>query len=220
MFIIGITGSFGTGKTTVAKIFKELGAKLIDADKLAHKIIRPKTMAWKKVIASFGRNILLPQGIIDRKKLGSIVFKDKPSLDKLCRIIHPIVIEEIEKKVNQIKIDTPDSLVVIDAPLLIEAGLMDKIDALIVVKANRETQIKRSINRTRLSRDQILQRIRMQMSLKDKEEKADYIIDNNGTLAQTKKEVERVWVLLQDKWKRQKNQRGVGKEFSPRFSRM
>jgi dephospho-CoA kinase len=203
MFIIGVTGSFGTGKTTVAKMFKELGAKLIDADEIAHKIIRPGTIAWKKAIASFGRCILLPQGIIDRKKLGSIVFKDKSSLDKLCRIIHPIVIEEIEKKVNQIKIDTPDSLVVIDAPLLIEAGLVDRIGVLIVVKANRETQIKRSINRTRLSRNQILQRIRMQMSLKDKEEKADYIIDNNGTLAQTKKRVKKIWKEVSS-WKKKR----------------
>jgi len=192
--ILGITGSFGSGKTTVARIFKSFGAKIIDADKLAHGCITPRSTAYEKIIRIFGKEILKKDRIIDRRKLAVIVFNNINLLIKLNNIIHPQVIQIIKNKINYAK----SKVIVLDAPLLIEAGLVKLVDKLIVVKINRARQIKRIQNKTSLTKTDILKRIKSQVPLREKARLADFVIDNSGSIQETKKQVEQMRRLL---WK-------------------
>ena len=183
--ILGVTGTFGSGKSTVANMFKSFGAELIDADKIAHRVIRPGSEIYKKIINAFSRSILKKNKTIDRKKIAKAVFKDKKLLQKLNRIIHPEVIKIIE---NQICASTKD-IVVLDAPLLIEAGLERLVDKLIVVSIHKKKQIERALKKASLSEADILKRIKAQIPLKDKIRLADFVIDNSSTIGKTRKQV-------------------------------
>ena len=163
--IIGITGGFGTGKTTVAKIFKALGAVVLDADKMAHGTFKKDTTSYKKIVGEFGKYILGKSGRIDRAKLGHFVFCNKKYLYKLCNIVHPMVVGNIKKSISKLR-NVP--AVVIDAPLLIEAGLHNITDYLIVVKTPQSTQIKRTRKKTGLSAVEIIRRMKSQIPLSKK----------------------------------------------------
>jgi dephospho-CoA kinase len=167
--IIGITGSFGTGKTTVAKIFERLGAYVIDADRITHRIIPASS----------------------RARIAKIVFRRRAYLELLCRIIHPIVINKIKQQIKSLGRKRKN--IVIDAPLLIEAGLDKIVDILIVVKASRKIQIERVMKRTRLSKSEVLKRIRSQLALRKKINLADYVIDNSDGRKNTERQVWQVW---------------------------
>lgn len=190
--ILGITGSFGTGKTTVAGFFKPYGAKIIDADKIAHSLIKPKTKIGKKITANFGKEILKNNSTIDRKKLARIVFSKKGLLKKLNRIIHPEVIRIIKK---QIKL-SHEKIVILDAPLLLEAGLRRAVDKLVVVKISKSEQIKRIRKRLGLREADILKRINSQISLRQKARLADFVIDNSKSKKETRKQVEAILRFL------------------------
>lgn len=192
--VLGLTGSFGSGKTTVADFFKRLGASVIDTDKLAHVVIRPGEPAYKKIIKVFGNGILKKNKAIDRSSLAKIVFKHKKLLLKLNRIIHPEVIRLIRGRVEASK----KRVIILDAPLLIEAGLTKQVDKLIVVKTIKQEQVKRVKKRDSLNRDEILKRINAQMPLSDKVRRADFVIDNSGTIKNTEREVLKIWRSL---WK-------------------
>lgn len=196
MLIIGITGSLGTGKTTVAKIFKRLGAVVLDADVIAHRLIEPNTAAWKKIKNYFGRGILRKGGTIKRKVLAEEVFSDRRRLKKLCGIIHPLVYKEIEKEVKKIKKANPGAVVVLDVPLLLESGGRSKVDILIVVAARRDIQIWRAIRKFGLTRAEVLRRIKAQMPLSEKVKAADVVIDNNGRLSATERQTVGIWKRL------------------------
>jgi dephospho-CoA kinase len=187
--ILGLSGAFGSGKSTVAGMFRSLGIEVIDADKIAHSLIRPGTRVYKKVISAFGRGILKKSGKIERGKLGKIVFADKKALIRLNSIIHPQVIKIMGQRIKIARA----KIIVLDAPLLIEAGLKDAVDKLIIVRISRQMQIKRIRAKMHLSRSQILKRIRCQLPLGAKLRLADFIIDNNGRLDETRRQVERVW---------------------------
>lgn len=190
--ILGVTGSFGSGKTTVSVFFKTFGAKVIDADKLAHESILPKGRCYKKIIVSFGKGILRSDGTIDRPKLGSIVFGNKKLLKELSNIIHPEVIKKMENIIKKSK----TKIIVLDIPLLIESGLEKLVDKLIVVKINRREQLKRIRNKTALSRKDILKRIDSQIPLRVKTRLADFIIDNSATVEETKKQTRKIMKQL------------------------
>ena len=196
MVIVGLTGSFGTGKSTVGKIFAQFGARVIDADKIVHKITRPKTLTYRKIVNNFGRDILKKNNFIDRKKLGVKVFSSKVDLRRLCRIIHPPVINEIKRNINQIKKSNPRAIVVIDAPLLLEANLQELVDKLIVVKTTHATQIARCIKKWGFSKSEVLKRIKSQLPLREKVKLADYVVDNNLSLSYTKTQVKDIWKEL------------------------
>ena len=193
MIVIGLTGSFGTGKSTVARMFKELGARVLDADTIAHNLIRPGRDSWRKIVHWFGTDILNRNQSINRDKLAKIVFRKRQDLRKLERIIHPLVIREIAGRLRKIENSRKDEIVVIDAPLLIEAGLAKKVDTLIVVKLNRTEQIARSLKQKGISRAQILKRIRSQLPLSKKIAIADYVVDNNGRKNDTRRQVKKIW---------------------------
>lgn len=209
--IIGLTGSFGSGKTTVAKIFKSLGAKIIDADRIAHNFIKPGTNVYRRIVDTFSKDILGKNKTIDRNKLAKIVFDNKTWLKKLNNIIQPQVIRLIKKETKIL----PKEFLVLDAPLLIEAGLMKMVDKLIVVKIGRKKQIERLLNKTSLSINDILKRIKTQMPLSEKIRIADFVIDNSGTISQTKKQVKRFFLMM--KGSKRKNRKGSGEKFSPGF---
>ena len=189
IMIIGITGSFGSGKTTIAKMFGRLGAYAIDADKVYHSLISPGKSCYKKIIRYFGNDILGGNGHVDRKKLGKIVFKDKSKLVLLNSITHPEIIKEIRKIIKTKK----EKIVIVEAPLLIESGFYKKTDKVILVLNKKEEQVKRVRKSRGLSEQAILKRIRTQMPFKKKPAFADFVIDNSGSKTGTLIQVREIW---------------------------
>lgn len=197
--IVGLTGGIVSGKTTVAKMFKDLGAKIIDVDKLGHKLILPYKPAWEKLVKLFGENILKDDLHINRRKLGELVFNDRKLLIKLNKIVHPeikrLMINDI-KKFRKRYNDQSKEILIIDAALIYEAkieGLMDKI---ILLYLDEEEQIKRLLKRDNFSRKEALMRIRSQMPVKEKIKMADYVINTINSLDETKRQVEKIWEKL------------------------
>jgi len=187
--IIGVTGSFGSGKTTVSSFLKSFGAGVIDADKIAHQVISPGSSCRGRLVQLFGKDILSQGDRVDRKKLGKIVFENRKLVDRLNRLVHPEVIKIIKQNIKCAK----NNILILDAPLLIESGLNKVVDYLIVVKVKKDEQFKRIEKRTALGKTEITKRIKSQMSLQDKVRLADFVIDNSGTLQNTKKQVREVW---------------------------
>jgi dephospho-CoA kinase len=186
--VIGLTGSFGSGKSTVASIFRSQGAVVFDADKIVHRLIAPGTPVYRRVVREFGTGILHSDKSINRHTLGVLVFGKKSLLVRLNAIIHPEVIRIISKGLKRVR----QGIAVIDAPLLFEAGLEKKADVLIVVKASRQNQIRRVQKRSSLATSAIVKRIRSQIPLCQKLGRADFVIDNDGTISETRKQVARI----------------------------
>jgi len=183
--IIGITGCIGSGKSTVARMFKAKDCQLIDADKLAHRLLATGSFVYKKIVANFGKSILRRNNSIDRAKLAKIAFVDKKALAKLNRIVHQAVIAEIKRRIK----NSDKKIVILDAALIIETGLRKMFDKLVVVTARREQQILRSQKRLALSRAEIVRRMKYQISQNEKLRLADFIIDNSGALSKTRKQI-------------------------------
>jgi dephospho-CoA kinase len=192
--ILGVTGSLGSGKTTVAKMLGCGGAKIIDADRIAHRVIRAGTKIYRKIVGTFGNDILEHNKSIDRDKLAKMVFSNKNILKLLNRITHPEIIRIIKREIER----APEKVIVLDAPLLIEAGLEKIVDKLIVVKIRKRQQLKRIQEKTSINKTEILKRIKYQFPLSHKVRLADFVIDNSGTMKKTKKQVEQIRRLL---WK-------------------
>jgi dephospho-CoA kinase len=193
MMIIGLTGNIASGKTEVAKIFEELGAKIIDADEIAREVVEPGEAAWQEIVEEFGSDILNSDGSINRKKLGGIIFNDHRKREQLNRITHPRIMTKIKETIDNYKKQNA-KLVIVEAALIVEkGGLLSLIDGLIVVSTDEETQIKRIMTRDGLQRDEALSRIESQMPISEKTKHATYIIDNSESLEETRKQVEEVW---------------------------
>jgi len=190
--ILGVTGSLATGKSTVAGILKSYGAYVIDADVIAHKVIRPKGPVYNKLIALFGEGILNNDKTINRHKLAAVVFGDRKVLKKINSIMHPEIIRIMEEKIKKSRA----RVIVLDVPLLIEAGLIGAVDKLIVVKAGLKEQAARAAKYAGLSKAEAFKRIHFQMPLKKKISLADFVIDNTGTIEKTKKQLESIRRML------------------------
>lgn len=189
MIIIGLTGTFGCGKSTVAKFFKEKGAIIIDADKIVHQKYKPGTKCWCGIKACFGQEILNKNQTINRKRLARIVFTQKKYLLALCKIIHPPVIKEIKNQIKAVEKREKKPLVIIDAPLLFEVGMEKTVDFTICVYSTSHIQIKRVLAKMDLDKKQIEARLKSQMSAKSKKLKADFIINNSGSFTATRRQV-------------------------------
>jgi dephospho-CoA kinase len=195
MIIVGLTGSVGTGKSTVANFFKELGAYIIDWDELARKVTRPHLKAWKEIVEYFGKSILNDDSTLNRQKLADIVFSHKEKVTKLNQIVHPEVFREDERITNEIKSLDPDALIIKDIPLLFELTRPIFVDKIVVVSASEQTQLRR-LKEKGMSREDAQNRIKSQLPLEGKIKSADFVINNDGRLEETKRQVEEIYSLL------------------------
>lgn len=189
MILVGLTGGIATGKSTVAGMFKRCGAVVIDADALARKVVLPGKPAWREIVKTFGKAVINPDRTLNRQALGTKVFGHPGKLRQLERIIHPRVAREQIRLTKQAARNDPRAIVIYDVPLLFEAGIDKRVDATIVVTADRETQIARLKKRNRLSRAEALRRIKSQMPLAEKRRLADYMLNGTLPLSQLKKQV-------------------------------
>ena len=181
MILVGLTGGVATGKSTVAKMFKRCGAIVIEADELAREVVEPGKPAWHAIVNTFGRQVVRPDRSLDRHVLGAMVFRNRSKLRQLERIIHPRVAREQQRLVRRIAEGKPRIVVIYEVPLLFEAGVDKRVDKIIVITADRDTQIARLKKRNGLTRTEAIRRIRSQMPLAKKTQQADYVL--NGTLS-------------------------------------
>jgi dephospho-CoA kinase len=180
MILVGLTGGVATGKSTVAKMFKQCGAVVIDADELAREVVKPGKPAWREIVALFGKSVLNQDRSLNRQTLGSIVFRNPKKRRQLEQIIHPRVAREQARLTRQAARTDPTAVVIYDVPLLFEAGIDKRVDTTIVVTADRKTQIARLKKRNGLTSAEAIRRIQAQMPLSKKVHSADIVID--GTL--------------------------------------
>ena len=184
MLLVGLTGGVATGKSTVARMFQQCGAAIIDADALARDVVQPGKPAWRDIIGRYGTRVLRPDRTLNRHALAEVVFGHRRELAALNAIVHPRVAKEQRRLVREIARKDPEALVVYDVPLLFEAGVDARVDRILVVTADRPTQIKRLQQRNGLTRAEALRRIRSQTPLSEKCKRADDILD--GTLARAR----------------------------------
>lgn len=182
MIRAGLTGGIASGKSQVSKALRELGAYVIDADEIAREAVRPGTEAFREVVARFGSGILGADGAIDRAELGRRVFGDPRQREALERIVHPRVFAAQEAAYDRIVRADADAVVVFDAALLIETGAHRRMDKVIVVYADEETQLQRLMARDRLPADEARRRIASQAPFPEKKRHADYLIDGTAPL--------------------------------------
>jgi len=192
MIVLGLTGSLGTGKTTVAEMFARLGARVLDADTIANALLVKKGPCRSRIQKKFP-TAAGSGGEIDRMRLAQDVFQSAKKLRDLEKIIHPAVEREIRRALRVFKAKRSVHMVVLDVPLLFEAGLDALADAVIVVRANQRQQIERVTKSRSITRQEALSRLRRQMPQKDKMERADFIIDNRFSQAKTRAQVKRIW---------------------------
>ena len=193
MLIIGITGSFGTGKTTVSQMLAEFGTVTISADELGHEFLQPGTQTYTEILAAFGKSILKPNGEIDRSKLGKLVFANAAALKKLNRIMHPRIYDVVRQKIAEEYQKSGVQVVVIEAALLIEAGWLPLLDQLWVTVAPEATIVKRLKRSRGLSEEQILTRLRTQMPQEEKVKQADVVIDTDCSMDELRSKVTELW---------------------------
>mgnify|MGYP001383808259 CR=1 FL=1 len=198
MNTIGITGGISSGKSTVSHTLRDWGFTVIDADVQARVVVEPNQEAYQEIVQSFGSEILLPDGHINRSKLGEIIFNDKEKRDLLNSIVHPAVrknmLAEKEKAFAR-----GEKTVFMDIPLLYESKLTHYVDKVIVVYVDSSVQLKRLMERNQLTEEEALPRINAQLPLADKKKWADAVIDNNGTIEETKEQLKKVlekWNIL------------------------
>ena len=190
--VIGLTGGIGSGKSTVSRFLAELGAVIIDADKIGHEIYRPDTDTWRQLVKIFGSGILAADNTIDRKKLGVIVFGNKQELQRLNAIIHPQITEEIKKRIAECQRQGVN-VIVLDAPVLLEANAKNLVDEVWVVVADEEKVIKRAAARTGLSEQQIRDRIYSQLPNAERTKDARVVINNDGSNEDLGEKIKELW---------------------------
>ncbi len=196
MLKVGLTGGYATGKSFVAHELERLGCHLIYADALGHAVLEVGGEAYAPTVQLFGTGILTPDGAIDRKKLGSIVFGSPELLEKLSGFVHPAVFRLEQQMLDAFEAQDPRGIAVIEAAILIETGRYRDFDKLILTACDEETQIARGMKRDHLTREEVLARLGKQMSLEEKKTHADYIIDTSGGKEQTVLQIQAVYRKL------------------------
>lgn len=189
--IIGLTGSIASGKSTVSKMLEEMGLPIIDADLVARQVVQPGTDTLKKIEALFGDEIIQPDGTMDREKVGALIFSDPLARKQLNDIIHPAIREEMLRQRNAYIAEGFETIVM-DIPLLFESKLQHFVDKILVVSVTEENQLARLMERNGLSESDARARIGSQLPMSVKEEGADAVIYNNGTMDETALQLERI----------------------------
>jgi dephospho-CoA kinase len=190
--LVGLTGGIATGKSTVSEMLRRRGCVIIDADQLARDVVEPGEPALAEIVGEFGRDVLQPDGRLDRKKLGAIVFADTGRRKRLEAITHPAIGERFAREIAALIGAGFHGLVFFDAPVMIESGSAKHMDRLVVVATDEETQIARLMARDGIDRGEALRKVRSQMPVAEKAKLAHYVIDNAGDRTTTEAAVERV----------------------------
>lgn len=196
MLLIGLTGGIASGKTTVAGMLGRQGAVVLDADQIAREVVSPGRPAWREITARFGDAVIAADGSVDRARLGELVFNDPSLLRELNAIVHPRVGQELASRTDEIRRRQPEAVLIYDVPLLIEAGMQNAVDLVLLVYVSPDVQLKRLRERDGFSEEEALARIGSQMPLDDKRKYADAVIDNSGSLEETAGQVRRFWYKL------------------------
>lgn len=187
--VIGLTGSIASGKSTVSLMFDEFNIPVIDADKLSREVVRPGEKAYQKIVKAFGEQILREDGTLDREKLGEIVFADEEKRKMLNQIVHPAVRESMIAK-RDAYVKSGEKCIVLDIPLLFESNLPHFVDKTLVVYVDEDIQLQRLMERNGYTEEEALQRIRAQIPVKEKADRADQVIDNNGSKYESYQQLE------------------------------
>src|SRR5256885_2757310 len=195
MLLIGLTGNIASGKSEVARMLAERGATLIDADVLAREAVRPDTQALKDIVKRWGNDVLQQDGSLDRAALRQIVFADQNELDALNRIVHPGVTRLRDREIARAK-ERGDQIVVCVIPLLFERNLVEEFDAIVLVDAPRPIRLERLVATRGLEETDAMNMIVAQMPAELKRARADYVIENNGSLADLERDVDALWSSL------------------------
>jgi len=198
LFLIGLTGTFGSGKSTVRSLFHRWGARVIDADPLAHEALRKGCEPYRNIFKAFGKATMGRNGALDRKKLARIVFSNSAKRKKLERIIHPYVFRRIREKLATIK----NGIVVIEVPLLFETGFNRQVDRTVVVHSSKRQILSRLSQKRRLEKNDIKARMAAQMPLPEKIKQSDFVINNTNGFGQTARQAKRIWAEIKREVKR------------------
>lgn len=190
---IGLTGGIATGKSTVARLLVRRGALLIDLDQIARDVVAPGQPTLVQITERFGAAVLQPDGSLDRKRLGAIVFADASRRKELEQITHPAIRAVMKARMREYEQLHPDKLVVVDVPLLFESQLTEYFERVVVVYVPRTEQLRRLMERDKLSEEEAEKRLNAQLDIEQKKSLADYVIDNSGSLEQTEHQIERLW---------------------------
>lgn len=193
--VIGLTGSIATGKSTVAKLFKNKKIPIVDSDVISREIVHQNQSAYHQIVHQFGVGILQKDQSINRKKLASLIFSDPRKRHELNQIVHPIIIEEIIKERDQFIVEK-EPLIVLDIPLLYELDLVHLVDEVVVVYTSYKNQLWRLMKREKLDESEAKKRIEAQMDIEEKRKLADYVINNNDSLEKTEEQFEQLLIQL------------------------
>lgn len=198
---VGLTGGIASGKSVVGGMLAALGAHVAQADQMSHDLMRPGEAVYTQVVAKFGKEILNPDGTVNRSRLADIVFKgDPPRIAELNAIVHPAVIAKQEKWMDEIERSDPNGIAIVEAALILEAGMKPHFDKLIVVTCHPEQRIQRWMQRTgadyKSAKKEITRRMAAQLPDEEKIKAADFLIDNSGSLEATRIQVESVFAKL------------------------
>ena len=196
MLLIGLTGNIASGKSTVARLLSERGATIIDADVLARRVVEPGMPAFDEIVRRWGSHVLAPDGSLDRDALRRLVFAHHEQLEELNGIVHPEVLAYRDRLVGEAR-QRGDRLVVQDIPLLFERGIVDQFDRIILVDAPRPVRLERLMRARKLSETEAMDMITAQMPAELKRARADYIIENTGTVRELEERVSEVWQALE-----------------------
>ncbi len=196
MKVIGLTGGIGSGKSTVSQFLAELSAVILNADEIGHEAFKPDTEIWRQVVAAFGQQIVTPDGNIDRKKLGDMVFDNAESLSQLNQIMHPRMYDMVKAQLEEYR-QQKTRMVVLEAPLLLEAGWASLVDEVWVTTAPEATVLKRLKERSGMSQTESLARIRSQLSSAERVRQADVVINTDCDLDELRSRVKELWQRLE-----------------------
>ncbi len=194
--VIGLAGGIGTGKSTVAALLAELGATVIDADKIGHEVYQPGSEGFRHLVDAFGRGVVAPDGTIDRRALGAIVFADTGARARLNAIVHPLIAQDLAERVATARRAHPDRPIVIEAAILVEAGWRALVERLWVVAARSEVAVARVMSSRGLERAEVERRMAAQLPDAERRRAADLVIENDGSPAELRARVEAAWRTL------------------------
>ena len=196
--VLAVTGGIASGKSVVAQMLESLGASVIDTDILARWVVEPEKPAWKEIVAYFGDKVLKENGGIDRKKLSDIVFRDPVKRKKLESFTHPAIMEELARQVNEIAKKDPEAIIQAVVPLLIEINHQQYFHKVLVVHVPKEVQIERLVKRDGVGGEEAAKILKAQMPIDDKLAYADFVIHNEKSLEETRRQVKALWKKLKE----------------------